>query len=68
MSTIDQLAHASTEALKDADASKARVASHFLRVQLPELFRLARLAVQRQDPAQAKTETIALIRKNRDHA
>ena len=63
MSTIDQLSHAATEALNDADAKKARVAAHFLRVQLPELFRLARQAGR---PAHG--ETTALIRKNRIHA
>ena len=42
MSTLEQLSHAATAALKDAEAQKARVAAHFLRVQLPELFRVAR--------------------------
>lgn len=42
MSTLAQLSHAASEALKDAESNKARIAAHFLRTQLPELFRIAR--------------------------
>jgi hypothetical protein len=55
MSTINQLANGAAEALRDADANKAHVAAHYLRVQLPELFRLARNLAA----ANAPTEAIA---------
>lgn len=44
MSTLDQLSVAVGEALRDAETHGAAVAAHVLRCQLPELFRLARLA------------------------
>jgi hypothetical protein len=39
MSDLAQLSHACTEALRDAEANGAKVAAHFLRVQVRELFR-----------------------------
>jgi hypothetical protein len=39
MSDLAQLSHACTTALADADAAGAKVAAHFLRVQVRELFR-----------------------------
>jgi hypothetical protein len=53
MSTIDQLAHGAAEALRDADSQKAHVAAHYLRVQLPELFRLARHLATANAPTEA---------------
>jgi hypothetical protein len=47
MSNLAQLSHACTAALADADAAGAKVAAHFLRVQVRELFR--ELAHRRQD-------------------
>jgi len=61
MSDLAQLSHACTEALRDAEAAGAKVAAHFLRVQVRELFR------ECQHTRAAKAETEPLIRKNRDH-
>lgn len=47
MSDLAQLSHACTTALADADACGAKVAAHFLRVQVRELFR--ELAHRRTD-------------------
>jgi hypothetical protein len=63
MARLEQLSHACTEALRDAEAHGAKVAAHFLRVQVRELFR--ECAHHAHDIAQAETEP--LIRKNRDH-
>ncbi len=63
MSHLSQLSHACTEALRDAEAHGAKIAAHFLRVQVRELFR--ECAHHAHDAAQAETEPP--IRKNRDH-
>jgi hypothetical protein len=39
MSDLTQLSHACGEALADAEAAGAKIAAHFLRVQVRELFR-----------------------------
>lgn len=59
MSDLSSLSHACTEALRDADANGAKIAAHFLRVQVRELFRELNHRQQQQ--------TDALIRKSRDH-
>lgn len=63
MSHLRQLSHACTEALRDAEACGAKVAAHFLRVQVRELFR--ECAHNAHEAAKAETEP--LTRKNRDH-
>ena len=63
MSSLAQLSHACTEALRDAEAHGAKVAAHFLRVQVRELFR--ECAHKAHDLANAETEP--LTRKNREH-
>lgn len=47
MADLNQLSHAATEALRDAEAHGAKVAAHFLRVQVRELFREASHAPKR---------------------
>jgi hypothetical protein len=47
MSNLAQLSEACGAALRDAEAHGAKVAAHFLRVQIHELFREAR---HRPDP------------------
>ena len=64
MSTVAQLSHACTEALHDADAHGAKVASHFLRVQIRELVRELNHRGERVDP---KAETEAVVNPARLH-
>lgn len=63
MADLRALSHACTVALEDADAHGAKIAAHFLRVQVRELFRECHHTAH--DAAKAETEP--LIRKNRDH-
>ncbi len=60
MSDLTQLSHACTEALRDAEARGAKIAAHFLRVQVRDLFR----DCSHREAADAETET---TRKNRIH-
>jgi hypothetical protein len=64
MSTIVQLSQACTVALADADAHGAKVAAHFLRVQIRELFRELNHRGERVDP---KAETEAVVNPARLH-
>ena len=63
MSDLRALSIACTEALRDADASGAKVAAHFLRVQIHELFRECSHQPHHHKPA----ETDALTKKSREH-
>lgn len=66
MATLVQLSEACTAALRDAEAHGAKIAAHFLRVQVRELFRECHhYQAHSNDPA--KRETEPLIRKNREH-
>ena len=63
MADLRQLSEACIAALRDAEAHGARIAAHFLRVQVRELFR----ECHHNPHDQAQADTDPLIRKNRDH-
>jgi hypothetical protein len=56
MADLRALSHACTEALADADRHGAKIAAHFLRVQVRELFR--ECVHQAHEIAQADTALI----------